>query len=415
MKLVADMSLCGRPWRPRRGITPAALVLDFAAGRYAPGAFPDLVSFTRASTATYIDSTGTMQTAAIDEPRFDHDPVTHEALGLLVEESRTNLIPHSEDFTDASWGVGSSGTGANPILTSNAGVAPDGTTTADQIIFDKGVGAAGDSYSVIGSNLASTPGGAVEKSVWLSTISGTAQVALKSLTSTSEYMVCNVTTEWQRFTLNTVPASGSDGLQLILRGTYGTSDSATLLVWGAQLEVGSTPSSYIPTNGSTVTRAADSVTIPAAKLPYSAVAMSIAMEGRMSYADNSLSFSTVVLSEWQKDTGNELTARISTYGSATGYLQVFNRVGGTAYATASSDNYFSPGVDISFSIAGRFTANAVNGAVDGAAFTENTSATALPDLTSVDLKLAPTFMGTIKSFRMWATDIGDTGIEEATS
>jgi len=51
-----------------------------------------LITFTRASSATFIDSAGTLQTAAVDVPRFDHNPTTGESLGLLVEEQRTNLL-----------------------------------------------------------------------------------------------------------------------------------------------------------------------------------------------------------------------------------------------------------------------------------------------------------------------------------
>jgi hypothetical protein len=50
------------------------------------------ITFTRASSATFIDSAGTLQTAAVDVPRFDHNPTTGESLGLLVEEQRTNLL-----------------------------------------------------------------------------------------------------------------------------------------------------------------------------------------------------------------------------------------------------------------------------------------------------------------------------------
>jgi hypothetical protein len=50
------------------------------------------VTFTRASSATFIDSAGTLQTAAVDVPRFDHNPTTGGSLGLLVEEQRTNSI-----------------------------------------------------------------------------------------------------------------------------------------------------------------------------------------------------------------------------------------------------------------------------------------------------------------------------------
>ena len=51
------------------------------------------VTFSRAQSgneATYIGSDGLIKYAAADEARFDHDPVTGESLGLLIEESRTN-------------------------------------------------------------------------------------------------------------------------------------------------------------------------------------------------------------------------------------------------------------------------------------------------------------------------------------
>ena len=68
----------------------ATLNLDFTTGTLDPS-----ITFTRASTATYFDVTGTLQTAAINAPRFDYDPVTHAARGLLIEEARTNLLLNS--------------------------------------------------------------------------------------------------------------------------------------------------------------------------------------------------------------------------------------------------------------------------------------------------------------------------------
>ena len=57
-------------------------------------------TFTRASAATFIDSDGLIQTATINTPRFDHDPVTLACRGLLIEEGRTNLIfPSATLFT----------------------------------------------------------------------------------------------------------------------------------------------------------------------------------------------------------------------------------------------------------------------------------------------------------------------------
>ena len=56
----------------------------------------NLVTFTRASSGTYVGSDGLIKTAATNEARFDHDLATGESLGLLMEEARTNLFVKSE-------------------------------------------------------------------------------------------------------------------------------------------------------------------------------------------------------------------------------------------------------------------------------------------------------------------------------
>ena len=55
--------------------------------------------FTRSSTATFIGSNGLIQSAAINEPRFEHDPLTGVCYGLLLEQSRTNLVFPSDTLT----------------------------------------------------------------------------------------------------------------------------------------------------------------------------------------------------------------------------------------------------------------------------------------------------------------------------
>jgi hypothetical protein len=89
-----------------------------------------LVTFTRASDGTYVDSAGVIQTAATDVPRFDHNPTTGESLGLLVEEARTNLALRSEELDNASWGK------VAASVSSNTSIAPNGATTADSLIED---------------------------------------------------------------------------------------------------------------------------------------------------------------------------------------------------------------------------------------------------------------------------------------
>ena len=72
-------------------IEPAALDLSFMT----PGSLDGRITFARAGTATYFDSSGNMQVAAANAPRWDYNPSTLVLNGLLIEESRTNIIKNS--------------------------------------------------------------------------------------------------------------------------------------------------------------------------------------------------------------------------------------------------------------------------------------------------------------------------------
>jgi len=64
------------------------LNLPFAAS----GSLGPLITFTRASAANYFNSSGTLTAATTNVARFDYDPSTLIARGLLIEEARTNSI-----------------------------------------------------------------------------------------------------------------------------------------------------------------------------------------------------------------------------------------------------------------------------------------------------------------------------------
>ena len=100
-----------------------SLKLDFANAR----ALDPRITFTRASTATYVGANGLIKTAGVNEPRFDHDPITGESLGLLIEESRTNSVEYSEDLSNAYWNKQNCSLGATTV-------APDGTNSAYLVI-----------------------------------------------------------------------------------------------------------------------------------------------------------------------------------------------------------------------------------------------------------------------------------------
>ena len=50
------------------------------------------ITFSRDSIGTYTDELGVVRYATNNVPRFDHDPSTGRCLGLLIEESRTNIL-----------------------------------------------------------------------------------------------------------------------------------------------------------------------------------------------------------------------------------------------------------------------------------------------------------------------------------
>jgi hypothetical protein len=92
--------------------------------------FSQIITFTRASTGTFFDSTGTLQSAAIDAPRLDYNPSTLAAQGLLIEESRTNSIRNN---TMVGAVAGTPGT-----LPTNWAIAGSGLGTLTQTVVGTG-------------------------------------------------------------------------------------------------------------------------------------------------------------------------------------------------------------------------------------------------------------------------------------
>jgi hypothetical protein len=143
------------------------------------------------------------------------------------------------------------------------------------------------------------------------------------------------------------------------------------------------------------------------------LSVSIQMAGRMTYADTDQNIEHIYY-QWQEDANNEINGYISTSTTRTG-KGVFRQIDNAILDVAvTSDNYYSPDILVPYNIASRHGSTFVNGAVDGVALTADTTPTALPDLSSTDLDLAYDYNGTIKTFRIWDKDLGDTGIAKAT-
>ena len=271
-------------WRRARSVPSLDLqfadtksLVDSATGQ-------SLVSFARASSGTYTNSAGVLQTAATDVPRFDHNPTTGESLGLLVEEQRTNLLLQSEDFS-TTW------SGAQLTVTTNAIAAPNAATTADALfettattehrtrqfltgltantnytvsVFAKDLGGRNISIRILDTDNVANG--------YLATFSpstGTVVVAATSIGSgvAASASVVPYANGWYRFILTGNAGATCTKYILDFFSASGTATSFAgditkgLYLWGAQLEAGAFPTSYIPTTTAAVTRAADVASI----------------------------------------------------------------------------------------------------------------------------------------------------------
>ena len=142
------------------------------------------------------------------------------------------------------------------------------------------------------------------------------------------------------------------------------------------------------------------------------LAVSIQMDGRVTYADEN-AFNTASFFDWRLDTNNRLQIRLDT-DAGTGQVEFVQFAGGVFDGVISDGSVISPDVFEPFNIASRHGSTFINGAVDGTALTANTTPTALADLSASSMTLANKYNGTIRTFRLWANDIGDAGLVEAT-
>jgi len=268
------------------------------------------ITFSRTSTGTYVDESGFIRDAVADEPRFDHDPVTGECLGLLVEESRKNMVTYSEDFTQ--W-VNTNTTDA----VDTSVTAPDGTNTATKITDDS-TNAAHNVKLYVGTDSSDTftLSCFVKKGdfsyfiiVLRLLVNGNnsyGKFDLDNLSNNTTYgdgtnrsqTVTEYPNGWYRISFTTTFSAASTNVNSHIHLTASGGDTSYSgsgnynYIWGAQVEVGAFPTSYIPTSGSTATRNPDSVTMTGDNFSdwYNSSEWTLMIAARRNYSGNFLTY-----------------------------------------------------------------------------------------------------------------------------
>jgi len=235
-------------------------------------------------------------------PRLDYSGGA-SCPSLLLEPQRTNLFAQSESFT--SYWVSNGGT-----RTPNQATSPDGGLNATEFLFN--------SYAS-GVYTPAFAAGTYTMSIFIKPISGDGLIRLglgldNSKLNTSTLEITNQGTGdgslidygngWYRF-VTTITTSSSTSANIYNLN----SNNVAAYIWGAQLESGSYPTSYIPTYGSSVTRSLDSC-----------VATSVSdligqTQGTM--------FIDLTIDNLSNQTNNPIPFTLKGSGSTSSYIQVY--------------------------------------------------------------------------------------------
>ena len=228
----------------------------------------NLVTFTRASSGTFVGSDGLVKTAVTDVPRFDHNPTTGESLGLLVEEARTNVVTWSQDLSNADWGKAAATIVSTAVASPIQGVnyqkieATSANTTVG--VTSIAVTAATQQRAI--SFFAQPLGNISRVLVVIQGIDARININLVDGTFTTNAIATGstVSVSGQRFSVSTPTLTLATGVRFFLKRT-GEIDTNTpttiaigegLYLTGAQMEAGAFPTSYIPTTTAAATRSA---------------------------------------------------------------------------------------------------------------------------------------------------------------
>ena len=372
----------------------------------------------------YIPTTSVINSA----PRFDHNPTTGESLGLLVEEARTNLFLQSNQF-DTTW------TNTSSSETAASGTAPDGTNTAWELKDTLDIVATSHTIS---QQISFVSGTTYTVSVWMKAgtlsqggvsfpsaafgtlIANRINLSTGAVLASSAGLTTSVTpfpNGWYRITATaTATATANTSLQIRpMDGaiSYIGTGNGTILIWGAQLEAGAFPTSYIPTTTATVTRAADVASVTGSNFSswYNQTEGTVFADVTLARLPSLAGSNIIGIGDGTNSNRVQLNSGSSSAGNINGVVTT----GGVAQAQPLVGSISSVGPH---KIGFGYATNSVQIGVNGSLGTEDTSATMPSTIASAYFANganpnAPASM-TFKRFTFWPTRFQSPTLQQIT-
>jgi hypothetical protein len=360
-----------------------------------------LLTYT-APSAKYITTVAGVLTTA-STIRTDHT-AAGVPLGILIEEARTNICLRSEELGNAYW------TPAAAAIATDNTTAPDGATTAEKLTASAGAAAhqlyvtsgvtvvSGSTYSYSvyakkGTHRYITITAPVSANNWFGAVfdldSGTTAATQTSTGASSGTIVSTSMADagsgWFRLTV-TGSVTGTlvyFAFKMVNAATGVTFDTLgdfswtaagteTVFLWGAQLELGAFPTSYIKTTTATVARAKDNISLATSSFPWSATA---------GYVLSSANTKALGGAGWAITDGTTNERFQSNMGTVTHF---FVADGNVAQIGASGLDAGTVAVNVTSKIAAAWAVNDFAVSLDGGAAVTDVSGT-LPTVTSLSL------------------------------
>lgn len=241
-------------------------------------------TFTRATTAMTVLSTGLLASVASGSPRSYYDPTTLQYLGYLSEEARTNICLQSTDLSNATWTknastIGGSVTAPDGSVSTVSKIQEDNTTAqhylrqnivkaASALVYTYSVFLKSAERSAATLRMDDGAGNGYFVSVNLSTNSLGAATLVGAGWTSGSATITVYPGGWVRATLTATSNSATTVSTLVMvENPFGTQSytgvtGSGIYAWGIQLEQAAFATSYIPTTTVSVTRNADVLTYP---------------------------------------------------------------------------------------------------------------------------------------------------------